>query len=116
MFVGDTLYEYAHIIFPSEGSIVEWMSSIDLLLKTVGSEEARICCGHVTAGRPAQEVLKTAKAFMVDVISGKEVVRKRFLKREEMCVEYIQEGKRYSLLCPERLVQEARDKDQLRVE
>ncbi|KIP05023.1 hypothetical protein PHLGIDRAFT_120190 [Phlebiopsis gigantea 11061_1 CR5-6] len=109
LFVGDTLYEYAHIIFPNEGSIVDWMHSVDLLLKIVGTEEAQICCGHVTAGRPAQEVLASTKAFIADVISGKEVVKRKFEKRGEINGEYVQDSKRYSLVCPERLILEARE-------
>lgn len=109
LFVGDTLYEYAHIIFPNEGSILDWMHSVDLLLETVGAGEARICCGHVTAGRPAQEVLSSAKAFLTDVISGKEVVKRRFEKRGEINGEYVQDSKRYSLICPEKLILEARE-------
>lgn len=109
LYVGDTLYEYAHIIFPNEGSIVDWMHSTAALLELVGEDNAKICCGHVTAGRPAREVLLSTRAFMKDVISGKEPVRKRFEKRGETAVEYVQEGMRYSLICPERLVLEARD-------
>lgn len=109
LYVGDTLYEWAHIIFPSEGSIIEWIRSVNVLIELVGPEEAKICCGHVTAGRPAQEVLLSVQAFMEDVISGKEAVRKRFEKRGEISVEYAQEGMRFSLVCPERLVSEARE-------
>lgn len=107
LYVGDTLYEWAHIIFPNEGSIVDWLYSVDILIDLVGKDKpALICAGHVTAGRPAREVLTAAKAFMQDVISGKEGVKRRFEKRGETCVEYIKEGMRFSLLCPERLVLE----------
>ena len=70
--------------------------------------EARISCGHVTAGRPALEVLNASKEFMRDVLEGREKVRARFEKRGEVCVEYVQKGGVYSLACPERLVEEAR--------
>ena len=109
LYVGDTLYEWAPIIFPNEGSIVDWLRTVDSLLELVGTaEDAKICCGHVTYGRPAREVLEASKQFMLDVISGKESVRKRFEKRGETTVQYVQDGHRYSLICPERLVLEAR--------
>ena len=109
LYVGDTLYEHAHIIFPNEGSIVHWFTSVDMLISLVRPfPEARISCGHVTAGRPALEVLSAARGFMGDVVEGREKVRARFEKRGEVCVEYVQEGGVYSLACPERLVEEAK--------
>lgn len=111
LYVGDTLYEWANIIFPNEGSIVDWMHSVDMLIDLVGKETpATICAGHVTAGRPARDVLTSARAFMKDVISGKEGVKRKFEKRGEICVQYIKEGMRYSLVCPERLVVEAKER------
>ena len=107
LFVGDTLYEWAPIIFPNEGSIVAWLRSVDELLELLGKEDAKISCGHVTAGRPAQNVISAAKSFMMDVLKGKEKVKQRSEKRGEAFVQYIQEGHRFSLACPERLVQEA---------
>ena len=35
LYVGDTLYEWAHIIFPSEGSIVQWLQTVDGLIALV---------------------------------------------------------------------------------
>lgn len=109
LYVGDTLYQYAHIIFPSEGCIVQWFASVDALLALVlPFPEAKISCGHVTAGQPALEVLGAARGFMVDVVEGREPVRSKTEKRGEAFVEFVQEGHRYSLACPERLVEEAR--------
>ncbi|KAI9061042.1 Metallo-hydrolase/oxidoreductase [Trametes sanguinea] len=113
LYVGDTLYERAPIIFPNEGSIVKWLETVDSLTALVTgsgkSESVRINCGHMTAQQPALEVLRSTKAFMVDVIEGREKVRRRTWKRGEESVEYVQEGGRYSLICPERLVREARE-------
>ncbi|KAH9850252.1 beta-lactamase-like protein [Lenzites betulinus] len=112
LYVGDTLYEWAPIIFPNEGSIVVWLDTIDKLIAVVQSsaraEEVLISCGHKTAGQPALEVLRTTLAFMMDVLEGREAVKRRMEKRGEVHVEYVQEGERYSLICPERLVEEAR--------
>ncbi|KAI0072537.1 Metallo-hydrolase/oxidoreductase [Panus rudis PR-1116 ss-1] len=113
LYVGDTLYEWAPIIFPNEGSIVTWFRSVDSLVRLVSEHSRhsglriRISCGHVTAGQDALDVLRKTREFMVDVVKGKEKVRERFEKRGEVCVQYVQEGMRFSLVCPERLVKEA---------
>jgi glyoxylase-like metal-dependent hydrolase (beta-lactamase superfamily II) len=118
LYVGDTLYEHAPIIFPNEGSIVQWFASVEWLIKLVQGADARrhgpdaplarINAGHVTAGRPALDVLLATEAFMRDVISGKESVKDRRMKRGEPFVEYVQDDGRFRLQCPERLVLEAR--------
>ncbi|KAI0768052.1 beta-lactamase-like protein [Trametes elegans] len=114
LYVGDTLYEWAPIIFPNEGSIVAWLESVDFLTALVQASRkaasVMINCGHKTAMEPALEVLRRAKNFVRDVIEGREEVRRRLRKRGEVHVEYVQEGGRYSLICPERLVLEARER------
>lgn len=109
IYVGDTLYEWSPIIFTGQGSIVDWLKSVDKLLETIGSDEAQVSSGHVTAGKPAQDVIKSTKAFMMDVLSGKEQVKRREEKAGEEFVHYIQKGHHYSLACPERLVREAQE-------
>ncbi|KAI0951162.1 hypothetical protein AcW1_008273 [Taiwanofungus camphoratus] len=117
LYVGDTLYEWEHIVFPNEGSIVTWLTTIDQLVAFVLSSrspyEVTINSGHRTALRPALDVLRTAKQFMLDVLIGKEKVRSRAKKRGLDYVEYVQKGRRYSLICPERLIQEARERARL---
>lgn len=110
LYVGDTLYEWAPIIFPKEGSIIAWLKSVDELLQLVGTEmETKICCGHVTAGKPARDVINGAKLFMMDVLTGREEAKQRGERRGEAFVQYIQEGYRFSLACPERLIREAQN-------
>lgn len=129
LYVGDTLYEHEHIIFPKEGSIVEWMSSVEYLTSFVKSQtqspdqhattevpslgsvalDTRINSGHCTVSQPALEVLTATKRFMTDVLAGREPIKKRTEKRGEETVEYRQQGGRFSLICPERLVLEARN-------
>lgn len=112
LYVGDTLYEWEPILFPAEGSIVTWLKSVDKLLEVIdgeGEKEVKVSCGHVTAGQPAREVITGAKAFIVDVLEEREPVRRRSEKRGETFVEYVQEGHRFSLGCPERLVREAQE-------
>ncbi|KAI0787937.1 Metallo-hydrolase/oxidoreductase [Fomes fomentarius] len=113
LYVGDTLYEWAPIIFPNEGSIVQWLDTVDALLELVQAsgkaEKVKVNCGHKTANTPALEVLQTVRSFMVDVIEEREPVKRRMTKRGEEHIYCAQRGGRYSLVCPERLVKEARD-------
>jgi len=112
LFVGDTLYEHDPIIFPNEGSIVEWFSTMSGLIAFAElhstKRPAQISCGHATAGGNAVEVLRATRDFMKDIIEEKEEMKRRFLKRGFWHVEYRQQGGRFSLICPERLVLEAR--------
>ncbi|KAJ7650323.1 Metallo-hydrolase/oxidoreductase [Roridomyces roridus] len=112
LYVGDSLYEREPIIFPSEGSIVEWMSSMDYLLAFVKEKGrgglVRINSGHATVHQPAQEVLEKTMDFMRDIVGGKEPLRRRLVVRGEDNVVYEQEGGRFALRCPERLVLDAR--------
>ncbi|KAJ7104208.1 Metallo-hydrolase/oxidoreductase [Mycena belliarum] len=108
LYVGDSLYEKEPIIFPKEGSIVEWLTSIEYLILFVAKENetghVRINSGHATVYRPALEVLVAAKEFMQDVIAGREPVRERITVRGEENVVYLQDGGRFALRSPERLV------------
>lgn len=72
------------------------------------SKEVLINSGHQTAARPAMEVLVAATTFMNDVVKGKEPIKGRLTVRGEASVVYEQAGGRFSLRCPERLVEEAR--------
>ncbi|KAF7312314.1 Lactamase-B domain-containing protein [Mycena indigotica] len=111
LYVGDTLYEDEMIIFPNEGSIVEWFASTASLITLVKTEgpDVRINSGHKTSCRPAYEVLHSTRNFIKDVVMGKEPVQRREWRRGEENVVYLQEGGRFSLRCPERLVLEARE-------
>lgn len=113
LYVGDTLYEDDPIIFPEEGSLPTWFSTIDELLAFVRSRpnasQVKINCGHATAMKPAIDVLEATKKFMNDVVSGKEPLKGRYQRRGDWVVEYKQATGRFSLICPERLVLEARN-------
>ncbi|KAF8149852.1 Metallo-hydrolase/oxidoreductase [Crassisporium funariophilum] len=113
LYVGDSLYEHEPIIFPAEGSIVTWFASMEYLIlfvkdKQNATKRVLINSGHRTVLQPALDVLMAAKAFMEDVVAGREEVRDRRQKRGETTVTYEQAGGRFSLICPERLVEEAR--------
>lgn len=112
LYVGDSLYEDAPIIFPKEGSIIDWISSMEALISFVKLEQKKdntrilINAGHCTALRPALEVLQAAMDFMQDVINGAEPIRKRMTVRGEWTLSYAQQTGRFSLRCPQRLVEE----------
>lgn len=108
LYVGDTLYERAPIIFPNEGSILDWLQTVDALLALVAPfDDVRISCGHVTAGQPATEVLLRAKSFMARVLKGQIKPIRKFEKRGEQNAHYVQDDQRLSLICPTRLVVDA---------
>lgn len=121
LYVGDSLYEYEPIIFPNEGSMVSWFESVDYLMTFVaernamvqkqhgsGAREVLINAGHRTAAQPAMDVLSGSKAFMEDVVNGREPVKGRLKVRGEDNLVYEQAGGRFSLRCPERLIKEIR--------
>ncbi|KAI6008169.1 Metallo-hydrolase oxidoreductase [Pisolithus orientalis] len=86
LYVGDTLYEDDPIIFPEEGNLPDWFSTVDDLLAFVSKQSD-----------PNN-----------DVVSGTESPRRRFNRRGQWVVEYKQMSGRFSLICPERLVSQAR--------
>ncbi|KAJ8521093.1 hypothetical protein ONZ45_g2165 [Pleurotus djamor] len=109
LYVGDTTYETAPIIFPNEGSISQWMMSMDDLIHFVTDKgDVKINAGHETYMKPVLEVLTSSKEFMLDVLQGREPVKKRMEKRGETNVVYEQSSGKYKLICPERLIKEAR--------
>jgi glyoxylase-like metal-dependent hydrolase (beta-lactamase superfamily II) len=117
LYVGDSLYEYEDIIFPNEGSIVQWFTSIDYLINFVNDENQNnrsvtgnvlINSGHCTVTQPALETLERARAFMEQVVDGTEEVKERLVVRGEENVVYRQKAGNFSLRCPERLVEDAR--------
>lgn len=122
LYVGDSLYEWEPIIFPKEGSITTWFSSMEYLISFVRDKNAAlhssnnggrtpsevlINSGHCTAVQPALDVLLAAFAFLDDVVAGREQVVERGWGRGEKTITYGRKGDRFSLRCPERLVREA---------
>ncbi|KAH9838421.1 Metallo-hydrolase/oxidoreductase [Rhodofomes roseus] len=119
LYVGDTVYEWEPIIFPAQGNISVWFATIDQLEAVVMSsrlpEAVRINCGHRTVTRPALEVLRAARQFVSDILTGNVEVRWRRWRRGEWHVDYRQEGGQFSVRCPERLVEEARHQRRLSI-
>ena len=119
LYVGDTVYEWEPIIFPLEGDIVEWFASMDALIDFVRRAESvdtsasfgnavKINAGHDTSMVEALDVLVQAKSFLLDVVSGREKVKDRKVIRGVKTVVYARRDGRFSLRCPESLVEDAR--------
>jgi len=124
LYVGDSLYENAAIMFPSEGSIISWFVWMQYLVTWAksknaqrkastdesGPKEVLMNCGHQTVLKPALEMLLSTIAFMNEVVEKKEEVKRKWEKNGEQFVAYQKTSGRLSLECPERLVNEARSK------
>jgi len=119
IFVGDTCYEWAPTIFPSEGDIVDWLGSVDKLLAFVREQvlsmiiphPVLINCGHVTARGDALEILQSIHDFMVSILCGQVPISYEMMKRGENHVVYgTQNMDRFVIMAPERLIKEARQK------
>lgn len=119
LYVGDTLYEWEPIIFPLEGDIVQWFTSMDFLISFVRQVEGvdtmvsqngqvKINAGHDTSMGDALDVLLQARSFLQDVIAGREEVKHRDVIRGIKTVTYARKDGRFSLRTPESLIDDAR--------
>ena len=121
LFVGDSFYERVAadksyeqaILFPKEGSLVDYMKSLDKLIEFVEDKNAepgqtaiRIGCGHITSAADGLEILNAVKGFFVDILDGKvPVVASEFKRGEEYEVYMPLRGaQRFSMSAPKRLV------------
>lgn len=130
LYVGDSYYEResldsraapwgresaAPILFPSEGSLVDWWRSLDMLVGFVegenavgGSARVTLSAGHVTVGVDAGGFLLEVKGFMVRVLRGEVRFEEAPEKRGERFGFWWEEGGRFSLGAPLRVVDEGR--------
>lgn len=119
LYVGDTLYEWEPIIFPLEGDIVQWFTSMDFLISFVRQVEGvdtsvsqsghvKINAGHDTSMGDALDVLLQARSFLDDVIAGREKVKNCGVVRGIKTVTYARQDGRFSLRTPECLIDDAR--------
>ncbi len=97
---------------------MQWFESMDFLIHFVrerneenfrfGRPMARINAGHATSMADALDVLLQGKKFIHDVVSGKEPLKDRRESGGTKVVQYAQDNGRFSLRCPEILVDKAR--------
>ncbi len=124
LYVGDSFYERVAkdksyeqaIIFPKEGSIIEYMNTLEKLLRFVDEKNMepdqpsiKIGCGHVTSSVDGKEILLAVQRFLQDVIAGSIPVKQVSEKRCEEVHLWQDDGEpRFSLSAPKRLVVDAR--------
>lgn len=125
LFVGDSVYtsgdEGMPIIFPSEGDLVTYIRSMQMLISFVKTQNAaslaggdgrrvRIACGHVDCDADAGKMLSTVLAFVNCVVDGKIPVAERSMRRgEETLLFWWNDRKDYGLRLPSRLLTAARE-------
>jgi glyoxylase-like metal-dependent hydrolase (beta-lactamase superfamily II) len=119
LFVGDTLYEWANIIFPVEGDLVAYSNSIGKLRELVdqlnhevvgagGSPFPRvnIACGHVTSAADGADILADVDRFLCDVVRGSIEGTEGDIVRDERLITYERDDGRFSFRGPLRLFEE----------
>ncbi|KIW00249.1 uncharacterized protein PV09_08140 [Verruconis gallopava] len=112
LYVGDSVYEWAAILFPKEGDLLLYSDSIGKLRRLVkgwsgeGSAERRrvkMACGHVTLDADAETALADLDAFLWDVVCGRVEGGGMENIRGEENVLYVREDGRWSIKGPRRL-------------
>jgi glyoxylase-like metal-dependent hydrolase (beta-lactamase superfamily II) len=120
LYVGDSIYEWAPIIFPKEGNLVTYSRSMgqlrglvkawnaSIIASTTSMERLVMACGHNTAEANAESLLGEVDAFLWDVVSGGVEAGKVDKIRGEVTYLYEREDGRLSFRGPRRLFDEFR--------
>ena len=124
LFVGDSLYERVAkdrsyeqaIIFPKEGSFIDYGLTLEMLLAYVEAKNAEsdqvpltIGCGHVTASADAKEMISEVQRLFQAILAGEIPIVKEEEKRGEKFVTWKEDGEpRFSMAAPLRLLLEAK--------
>lgn len=117
MFVGDSLYEWAPIIFPLEGNLQHYSTTLFKLKSLIkgwnhesSSPENRVkmACGHITSAADAEEFVDEVEAFFSKVRRGLVEPKDRGEARGVKLVAYEREDGRVSFLGPKQLFDGAR--------
>lgn len=126
LYVGDTLYERVAkdksyeqaILFPKEGNIVDYLSSLNKLLLFVETKNnddsankgpVKIGCGHVTSSVDGKEILLAVRQLFLDIVQGKVPIVGTEEKRGEVYATWKEDGEpRFSVTAPKRIMQDAK--------
>lgn len=116
IFVGDSLYEWAPIIFPLEGNLEDYAATLlklQSLIKGWNNESTptnrvKMACGHVTSAADAEEFLHEVERFFSKVRRGLVEPVDRGEARGFKLVGYEREDGRISFLGPKQLFDGAR--------
>ncbi|KAF3036485.1 hypothetical protein E8E12_007313 [Didymella heteroderae] len=115
LYVGDAFYEApAPTLFPNEGDLKQWWESVDMLVAFVreqnaeGASRVTLSAGHVTAGVDALDCLLGIREFMTRVLRNEVPFEEEPMKRGERFGSWKEDGGRFSLGAPLRLIEEGR--------
>lgn len=116
IFVGDSLYEWAPIIFPLEGNLQNYSATLAKLKSLIkewnqgSSHENRVkmACGHTTSAADAEEFLHEVERFLSKINRGLVEPEDRGEARGVKLVGYEREDGRISFLGPKKLFDDAR--------
>lgn len=126
LYVGDSFYDQespdsrsapwgrekpAPILFPNEGNLHDWWRSLNMLIAFVeeknaeeGGERVKLSAGHVTVGADALICLLDVKEFMEKVVSDEVQFEEQPEKRGERFGFWSEDGGRFSLGAPLRVI------------
>ncbi|KAF1808814.1 Metallo-hydrolase/oxidoreductase, partial [Eremomyces bilateralis CBS 781.70] len=111
LFVGDSLYEWVPIIFPSQGNIVLFSDSIGRMKQLVAewnadesSSRVKIACRHVTYDADGEQILSDVEEFLWLVVTGAVKPKQSEESRGDILDLYEGDDGKYSIRCPHRLV------------
>ncbi|CAN8098550.1 unnamed protein product [Discula destructiva] len=113
IFVGDSLYEWAPIIFPLEGDLEAYNATLFKLkdlIKTgnhAGTDRVKMACGHNTSAADAEEFVDEVEAFFSKVRRGLVEPVDQGEARGVKLVGYEREDGRISFLGPKHLFEGA---------
>ena len=128
LYVGDSFYERVAedesyeqaILFPKEGSIIDYMGSLKKLLSFVERKNVDldahkgsvlIGCGHVTSSVDAKEILLAVQNLFLNLLEDRVPVVQSEQKRGEEYLTWREQGDpRFSVTGPKRIMLEGREK------
>lgn len=115
VFVGDTMYEWAPIIFPLEGSLQDYASTLFKLRDLIrdwngaaGGSDVKMACGHVTGAADAEAFVHEVETFFSQVRRGLVPPEDGGEARGIPLVKYERVDGRISFLGPKSLFEDAR--------
>ena len=124
LYVGDSFYErvardksYTQpIIFPAEGDVIDFMGSLEKMIRFVREKNSeddkpavKIGCGHITCSVDGLNILLETRTYFRRVIDDDVPIKQEEEKREELFALWQEDGNpRFSLLAQKRLIGDAR--------
>jgi glyoxylase-like metal-dependent hydrolase (beta-lactamase superfamily II) len=112
LFVGDTMYEWAGICFPSEGSLVAYSETLGRLKSMIlewnksgaldGLANVQIACGHVTHSIDGALFVEEVDVILFRVLHDMVKATPVELFRDDM-LGYVREDGRIAFVAPQRL-------------